>query len=131
MKNKNVCLHTIITARTLALVQWPASSSYSTAVSYLTLRVGWQRGDPPLCVPMSNTTDAESDTDIIYRVDCCGVQFELVPARCFFAPSPHHPRRQSLGMKTDRPQLASGQSRIVDCADRSILATIIQASAAY
>ena len=63
---------------------------------------------------MSNTTDAESDTDIIYRVDCCGVQFELVPARCFFAPSLHHPRRQSLVMKTDRPQLASGQSRIVE-----------------
>ena len=60
------------------------SLAQATAVSYLTLRVGWQRGDPPLCVPMSNTTDAESDTDIIYRVDCCGVQFELVPARCFF-----------------------------------------------
>ena len=79
------------------------SLAQATAVSYLTLRVGWQRGDPPLCVPMSNTTDAESDTDII-------LQFELVLARCFFAPSPHHPRRQSLVMKTDRPQLASGQS---------------------
>ena len=39
----------------------------------------------------------------------CGMRL-LVPARCFVAPSPHHPRRQSLVMKTDRPQLASDQS---------------------
>ena len=37
----------------------------------------------------------------------------------------------SMVMKTDRPQLASGQSSKVDCADRSLLATIIQTSAAY